>query len=80
MVLAASALALTGSGAMRKPGKAEKWAARGERLSAALRENLKRRKAQARARATGTAQDDDAATTVENESKVPDFRRNPGSD
>jgi hypothetical protein len=35
---------------MSKPGKTEKWAARGERLSAALRENLKRRKEQARAR------------------------------
>jgi hypothetical protein len=63
---------------MRKPGKAEKWAARGERLSAALRENLKRRKAQARARAAGTGQDDSAATTVDNESKAPDFRRNRG--
>jgi hypothetical protein len=31
-------------------GKAEKKAARAERLSAALRENLKRRKAQARGR------------------------------
>ncbi len=31
-------------------GKAEKWAARGERLSAALRANLKRRKEQARSR------------------------------
>ena len=35
---------------MTKPGKAEKWAARGERLSAALRENLRRRKEQARNR------------------------------
>jgi hypothetical protein len=65
---------------MRKPGKAEKWAARSERLSAALRENLKRRKAQARARAAGITQDDDAATTGDNESKAPDFRRNPGSE
>jgi hypothetical protein len=32
-------------------GKAEKQAARAARLSAALRENLKRRKAQARGRA-----------------------------
>ena len=31
-------------------GKADKWAARSARLSAALRENLKRRKEQARAR------------------------------
>ena len=35
---------------MTKGGKAEKWAARSERLSAALRENLKRRKEQARGR------------------------------
>ena len=35
---------------MAKSGKAEKWAARGERLSAALRENLKRRKEQAKER------------------------------
>jgi hypothetical protein len=34
-------------------GKAEKKAARTARLSAALRENLKRRKAQARGRAQG---------------------------
>ena len=47
---------------MRKPGKAEKWAARSERLSAALRENLKRRKAQARARAAGAAPADDDAS------------------
>jgi hypothetical protein len=66
---------------MRKPSKAKKWAARGARLSAALRENLKRRKAQARARATGTAPDDNArAAAPESESKVPDFRRNRGSD
>jgi hypothetical protein len=64
---------------MRKAGKAEKWAARSERLSAALRENLRRRKAQARGRATGTPRDDDTAATVENEPKAPDFRRNPGS-
>jgi hypothetical protein len=66
---------------MRKPSKAKKWTARSERLSAALRENLKRRKAQARARAAGTAPDDDAgAATPESESKGPDFRRNRGSD
>ena len=35
---------------MAKPGKAEKWAARSERLAAALRENLKRRKEQAKER------------------------------
>ena len=36
---------------MIAPGKAEKKAARAARLSAALRENLKRRKAQTRGRA-----------------------------
>jgi Arc/MetJ family transcription regulator len=62
---------------MRKPGKAEKWAARGERLSVALRENLKRRKAQARARAAGAAPDnDDAAAAPEHDPQSPDFRRN----
>jgi Arc/MetJ family transcription regulator len=64
--------------AMRKPGKAEKRAARNDRLSAALRQNLKRRKAQARARAAGTAPDDDAADDVPvREAGAPDFRRNP---
>jgi hypothetical protein len=58
---------------MAKQGKAEKSAARRERLAAALRENLKRRKAQARIRAAGapSESDEDAA--------APDFRRNPGS-
>jgi hypothetical protein len=57
---------------MSKPGKASKWAARSERLSAALRENLKRRKAQARGRAGAVAQEPAEAGTA------PDFRRNPG--
>lgn len=64
----------------KKPGKAEKWAARGERLSAALRENLKRRKAQARGRAAGAEPGpepgDDAAAAPGSETEVPDFRRN----
>jgi hypothetical protein len=59
-----------------KPGKAEKWTARGERLAAALRENLKRRKAQARGRAGGAASDDAADT--DGAAPAPDFRRNPG--
>ena len=46
---------------MRKGGKADKWAARNERLSAALRENLKRRKAQARARAAAEPAGEEAA-------------------
>ena len=61
---------------MRKPGKAEKWAARSERLSAALRENLKRRKAQARARAAAPIVHSDAVPAAESEPKGPDFRRN----
>ena len=66
---------------MAKGGKAEKWAARSERLSAALRENLKRRKAQARGR-NGTADraPGDTAEPDPGETKpqIPDFRRNPG--
>ena len=65
---------------MRKSGKAEKRAARSERLAAALRENLKRRKAQTRARAAGTAPDDDPAMAPESESQAPDFRRNRSSE
>ncbi len=66
---------------MNKGGKAEKWAARGERLSAALRENLKRRKAQARGRTgvTGDAPGEAAKPGLgETQPPVPDFRRNPG--
>ncbi len=60
---------------MIKPGKASKWAARSERLSAALRENLKRRKAQARSRAGAQPEQPAAAAP---EAAAPDFRRNPG--
>jgi hypothetical protein len=74
--------------AMVKHGKAEKWAARSERLSAALRQNLKRRKAQAKSRALAR---DSAATqesSSEHESRPdadgqapePDFRRNRSPD
>ncbi|HTV36927.1 MAG TPA: hypothetical protein VMF12_10905 [Xanthobacteraceae bacterium] len=66
---------------MSKPGKAEKWAARSERLAAALRENLKRRKAQARGRATPSGPQDDAAEAdAAHIGKVPDFRRNQSND
>jgi hypothetical protein len=66
---------------MRKSGKAAKWAARSERLSAALRENLKRRKAQARGRAAGSAPDEEAAERAAHaEAQTPDFRRNRGSE
>ena len=73
---------------MRKGGKAAKWAARSERLSAALRENLKRRKAQARGRAVtpageAAANDGDAAGAPGDDDSsgcgqpgTPDFRRN----
>ena len=65
---------------MIKRGKAEKQAARGARLSVALRENLKRRRAQARARSAGQPA---AGTTLApqpaaGEPSGPDFRRNPG--
>jgi hypothetical protein len=77
---------------MIKRGKADRWAARSERLSAALRENLKRRKAQARGRAgseatsqssadQGAADKDTAgkdSLAKDAELEVPDFRRNRG--
>ena len=75
---------------MIKRGKAEKWAARGERLSEALRQNLKRRKAQARARdgerdkernVAGTpAAGESPAGDADGTAPVPDFRRNPGGE
>jgi hypothetical protein len=66
---------------MRKGGKAEKWAARNERLSAALRENLKRRKAQARGRAAPEPAGEEAAPRgLDGGADNPDFRRNRGSD
>jgi hypothetical protein len=58
---------------MIKRGKAEKLAARSERLAAALRENLKRRKAQLRGRNA-----EDTAAADANIAAAPDFRRNPG--
>jgi hypothetical protein len=70
---------------MAKPGKAEKWAARGERLKAALRENLKRRKAQARGRAsegesTPAEAAPDTAAQPTTTGAPPDFRRNPSGE
>jgi hypothetical protein len=66
---------------MTKPGKAEQSAERHERLSAALRENLKRRKAQARGKALmqGRAAGEDLAAREAGIEAEPDFRRNPGS-
>jgi hypothetical protein len=66
---------------MSKRGKAEKWAARGERLSAALRENLKRRKEQARERKLLGDRAPNEKTRPDNaEAQVPEFRRNRGTD
>jgi hypothetical protein len=60
-------------------GKAEKRQARGKRLSAALRENLRRRKAQARGRADSIA-DEKARPPTPGQPPSPDFRRNRGSE
>jgi hypothetical protein len=60
-------------------GKEEQQATRKARLAAALRENLKRRKAQARGRAENEANEAGAADT-EHKSAAPDFRRNRGSE
>jgi len=58
---------------MIKRGKAEQAAARSTRLAAALRENLKRRKAQLRGRNA-----EDTAAADADFKAAPDFRRNPG--
>jgi hypothetical protein len=65
----------------KKGGKLEQQAARSVRLAAALRENLKRRKVQARGRA-GDRPGDEAkrAGNSRPEPNAPDFRRNRGSD
>jgi len=60
-------------------GKEQQQAMRKARLAAALRENLKRRKAQARGRARNEA-NEDAASGSEHEGQAPDFRRNRGSE
>jgi hypothetical protein len=63
---------------MAKPGKAEKWAARSARLAAALRENLKRRKEQARERdlaRNSPNSDKPAPKNAELEMQGPGFRR-----
>jgi hypothetical protein len=69
----------------KKSGKAEKGAARSRRLAAALRENLKRRKAQARGRAAAAAaaaapQGDTAPSDTQLSGNTPDFRRNRSSE
>jgi len=68
---------------MAKPGKTQKRASRGERLAAALRENLKRRKAQARERELSRdrgSTEEVAAKNAESSASGPEFRRNRGSD
>jgi hypothetical protein len=66
---------------MAKPGKAQKWASRSQRLSVALRENLKRRKAQARGRAADKAAEGDCANHANDSgTTTPDFRRNQGNE
>jgi hypothetical protein len=65
----------------KRSGKAEQQAARSARLSAALRENLKRRKAQARGRAQSRPGDEEEpAGNSRPRSEAPDFRRNRGRD
>ena len=61
-------------------GKAEKQAARTARLSAELRENLKRRKAQARGRTQDDADHRELAAQRARGPQAPDFRRNRGRD
>jgi hypothetical protein len=61
-------------------GKAERKAARGARLSAALRENLKRRKAQARGRAQNPCGDKALMGGDKNDAHAPDFRPNEDRD
>jgi len=65
---------------MNKKGKAEQSAARHQRLSAALRENLKRRKEQARGRVAAGEERaaEDLAARDAGIAAEPDFRRNPG--
>jgi len=66
---------------MIAPGKAEKKATRAARLSAALRENLKRRKAQARGRAkSDDLKEPSSSENAAAEAGTPDFRRNRGRD
>jgi hypothetical protein len=55
---------------MTKPGKADKWAARSERLSAALRENLKRRKEQARERGRQQAAEGETGQQISKETEA----------
>jgi hypothetical protein len=60
-------------------GKQEQQARRKARLAAALRENLKRRKAQSRSRAESEPSED-AAAAAKRGDEAPDFRRNRSSE
>jgi hypothetical protein len=64
---------------MTPSSKQEQQARRMARLAAALRENLKRRKAQARGRREGEA-NEAAASGNEHNGQGPDFRRNRSSE
>jgi len=61
-------------------GKQERQATRKARLAAALRENLKRRKAQVRSRAENNPNQDAALAGAECKGDAPDFRRNRSSE
>jgi hypothetical protein len=61
-------------------GKEDQQARRKARLAAALRENLKRRKAQARGRAENKPNDDAVLPGTERKEHAPDFRRNRSSE
>jgi len=73
---------MTSGGKTDKIGKVDQRAARKARLAAALRQNLKRRKQQARQRAIADSPSSAAALSrdidahAETASDAPDFRRN----
>jgi hypothetical protein len=75
-------MASSGKASSGKTGKSDQRAARTARLAAALRQNLKRRKEQARQRAVaqgtppGGASPQDIETKAESAGGAPDFRRN----
>jgi hypothetical protein len=61
-------------------GKSQLAKVRDARLAAALRENLKRRKAQARERADDDRKTPETGSAAEDAGHGPDFRRNRSSD
>jgi hypothetical protein len=69
---------MVASGKIGNSGKANARAARKARLAAALRENLKRRKQQARQRAVAdkTPRAEVSSQNAEATAGAPDFRRN----